>query len=43
MTITALIFLIVAWGFVLGLATWSYRKLLSTPQDETLPPPGSIP
>ena len=26
-----------------GLAFWSYRKLLQTPQEEKLPPPGSIP
>lgn len=39
----ALLFMLIAWGCVLGLTTWSYRKLLSTPQDEQLPPPGSIP
>ncbi len=42
MTTKALIFMLVAWGCVLGLTGWSFRKLLSTPQDEKLPPPGSI-
>jgi len=42
-TTSALIFLLAAWGFVLGLTFWSYRRLMSTPQDEQLPPPGSIP
>lgn len=40
---TALIFLVLAWSFVLGVAFWSYRKLMSTPREEKLPPPGSIP
>jgi hypothetical protein len=39
----ALIFMLAAWAFVLGLTFWSFRKLVSTPQDEKLPPPGSIP
>ncbi|MEZ4411519.1 MAG: hypothetical protein R2910_00870 [Gemmatimonadales bacterium] len=43
MNTTALIFMAGAWTFVLGLVIWSYRKLLSTPQEEKLPPPGSIP
>jgi len=43
MNTTAMIFMAGAWIFVLGLVTWSYRKLLSTPQEEKLPPPGSIP
>jgi len=43
MNTTALVFMIGAWVFVLGLALWSFRKLMSTPQDEKLPPPGSIP
>lgn len=43
MTTEALIFMAAAWTFVLGLTTWSYKKLLSTPPDEKLPPPGSIP
>lgn len=43
MKTTALLFLIGAWVFVLGLMSWSYKKLLSTPQEEKLPPPGSIP
>lgn len=38
-----LLFMLGAWTFVLGLTLWSYRKLLSTPENETLPPPGSIP
>ena len=43
MSTKALIFMLGAWAFVLGLAAWSFRKLLSTPQEEKLPPPGSIP
>ncbi len=43
MTTQALIFMAAAWAFVLGLTGWSFRKLLSTPPDEKLPPPGSIP
>jgi len=43
MRTNALIFMLSAWAFVLGLAGWSFRKLLSTPQEEKLPPPGSIP
>jgi len=43
MNTTAIIFMGGAWVFVLGLVIWSYRKLLSTPADEKLPPPGSIP
>ncbi len=43
MRTTALLFMLLAWVFVLGLTGWAYRKLLSTPQDEQLPPPGSIP
>ena len=41
MTTGALIFMILAWTFVLGLTIWSYRRLLSTPADEKLPPPGT--
>ena len=43
MRLSALIFMALAWIFVIGLTTWSFRKLLSTPQEEKLPPPGSIP
>ena len=43
MTTQALIFMLAAWTFVLGLTFWSFKKLLSTPPDEKLPPPGSIP
>lgn len=43
MKTTALLFMLGAWAFVLGLTAWSYRKLLSTPEEEKLPPPGSIP
>jgi hypothetical protein len=40
----ALVFLLGAWVFVLGLTFWSFWKLTRTPpQDEPLPPPGSIP
>ena len=40
---TAIIFMAGAWIAVLGLLVWSYAKLLATPRDEKLPPPGSIP
>lgn len=43
MNTTAMIFMAGAWIFVLGLTFWSYRKLMSTPPEEKLPPPGSIP
>lgn len=43
MNTTAMIFMACAWAFVLGLALWSFRKLLATPPEEKLPPPGSIP
>ncbi|MDH5316651.1 MAG: hypothetical protein OEW44_09225 [Gemmatimonadota bacterium] len=43
MSNSALIFMAAAWIFVIGLTTWSFWKLLSTPQEEKLPPPGSIP
>ena len=41
MTTGALIFLILAWSFVLGLTAWSFWRLMSTPKDEKLPPPGT--
>jgi hypothetical protein len=42
MTTGALIFMVMAWTFVLGLAFWSYRKLLKVgPEHEPLPPPGT--
>lgn len=40
---TALLFMALAWGFVLGLTGWAYRRLLATPKREELPPPGSMP
>ncbi len=43
MTTIALVFMLAAWAFVLGLTFWSFKRLMSTPQDEQLPPPGSIP
>lgn len=43
MRLSALLFMAGAWIFVLGLTGWSFRKLMSTPQEEKLPPPGSIP
>jgi hypothetical protein len=43
MRLSALLFMAGAWIFVIGLTLWSFRKLLSTPQEEKLPPPGSIP
>ena len=43
MKTTALIFMLAAWTFVLGLTLWSFKRLLSTPEEEKLPPPGSTP
>ena len=44
MSTGALIFMLGAWTFVLGLTTWAFSRLLKAPpQDEHLPPPGSIP
>ena len=40
--LSAFIFVALAWTFVLGLTLWSFRKLMTTP-EEKLPPPGSIP
>lgn len=36
-----LLFLIAVWSFVLGLTFWSYSRLMRTPKDEKLPPPGT--
>ena len=42
MTTGALIFLILAWTFVLGLTIWSFRRLMKAdPAKEPLPPPGT--
>jgi hypothetical protein len=43
MTTSALLFLIGAWAFVLGLTIWSFWRLMRTPENEKVPPPGSIP
>lgn len=43
MSTTALLFMTGAWTFVIALVIWSYWRLLRTPQDEKLPPPGSVP
>ncbi|HEY9517654.1 MAG TPA: hypothetical protein VIQ98_00250 [Gemmatimonadales bacterium] len=43
MRLTALIFMLAAWTFVLGLMVWSFYRLMKTPENEKLPPPGSIP
>ena len=43
MRTTALIFMLSAWVFVLGLTFWSFKRLMATPEEEKLPPPGSIP
>ena len=40
---TALIFRLSAWTFVLGLTVWSFYRLMKSPEEEKLPPPGSIP
>ena len=41
MTTRALIFLLLSWGFVLGLTCWSFWKLTRRPENEKLPPPGT--
>lgn len=41
--LAALIFLVLAWSFVLGVMFWSFHRLMKTPENEKLPPPGSIP
>lgn len=41
--INAFLFMATAWICVLGLMLWSFRKLMTTPEHEKLPPPGSIP
>ena len=42
MRASALIFLLSAWTFVLGLTFWSFWKLMQTPPEhEKLPPPGT--
>ena len=44
MSTGALIFMLAAWAVVISLVAWSYGKLLKAPpQNEHLPPPGSIP
>lgn len=43
MKTTALLFMLGAWAFVLGLTFWSFYRLMKSPADEKLPPPGSIP
>ena len=42
MTTGAIIFMALAWTFVLGLTFWSFNKLMkSDPSNEPLPPPGT--
>ncbi len=41
MSLGSLLFMLIAWVCVLGLTVWSYRKLMQTPQEEKLPPPGT--
>jgi len=41
--LNAFLFMAGAWIFVLGLMLWSFLKLMSTPENEKLPPAGSIP
>ena len=41
MTSGALIFMLLAWTFVLGLTFWSFWRLMRSPADEKLPPPGT--
>lgn len=42
MRTTALLFMLSAWTFVLGLTSWAFWKLMRTPEEEKLPPPGSV-
>ena len=38
----ALVFMLAAWAFVLGLMFWSFYRLLKTdPSKEPTPPPGT--
>ncbi|MGH7560913.1 MAG: hypothetical protein ACRENB_07825 [Gemmatimonadales bacterium] len=39
----ALVFMLGGWAFVLGLTFWSFYRLMKSPPEEKLPPPGSIP
>jgi len=41
--LNALIFMGTAWTCVLSLMLWSFSKLMSTPENEKVPPAGSIP
>ena len=42
MTTGALIFMLAAWAFVLGLTLWSFSRLMrSDASKEPLPPPGT--
>lgn len=41
--LNAFLFMAGAWIFVLSLMLWSFRKLMSTPENEKVPPAGSIP
>ncbi|MDZ4864030.1 MAG: hypothetical protein SGJ01_11360 [Gemmatimonadota bacterium] len=43
MTTPALLFLLGAWTFVLGLTLWCFWRLMkSDPEHEKLPPPGTL-
>lgn len=37
----ALAFMLGAWALVLGLTFWSFWRLMKTPEEEKLPPPGT--
>jgi hypothetical protein len=41
MSLGSLLFMLTAWTCVLGLTAWSFWKLMQTPQEEKLPPPGT--
>ncbi|MDZ4258921.1 MAG: hypothetical protein U0974_14535 [Gemmatimonadales bacterium] len=43
MRTSALLFMLGAWTFVIGLVSWAYWRMLRTPRDEGVPPPGSLP
>jgi hypothetical protein len=38
----AFLFMAIAWTCVLSLMLWSFSKLLRTPENEKVPPAGSI-
>jgi heme/copper-type cytochrome/quinol oxidase subunit 2 len=41
MSLGSLLFMLTAWILVLVLTVWSFWKLMQTPREEKLPPPGT--